>query len=265
MSEIEKLEKGFLDAIVILKDVLPQMVIVGGWCPYLYAHYLWQRRIPNIPTTLDIDLGVVETGNKQFDKTVYERLKLAGFTLEKLYPEEDIPVEFVYKKKAIELKLEFITSFETSDDTLNHFLGSQLACNRIEAFELLLKHTAMVSVRTGKETLDLKIPTPEIFLYHKGITFTMRSEDFKRDKDLFYVYFILKFHPDRQKLFQVLEDLRKDDYFRTFKENAKEYLLDVSRPGYLILRPFLRAWIAEKDINKEIEETFSGLFQLIAK
>ena len=98
MSELENLEKGFLETVEILKDYLPQIVVVGGWCPYLYAHYLWKRKIPNIPTTLDIDLGVLETGSKHFETTVYEKLKSGGLALERLYAEEETPVEFIYKK-----------------------------------------------------------------------------------------------------------------------------------------------------------------------
>ena len=91
----------------------------------------------------------------------------------------------------------------------------------------------------------------------------MRSADFKRDKDLFYVYFILKFHPDRKKLLDILKGLRKDSYFHTFKQNVKEYLSDISSPGYLALRPFLRTWMNEATINQEIQGTFSNLFEIL--
>ncbi len=91
----------------------------------------------------------------------------------------------------------------------------------------------------------------------------MRSADFKRDKDLFYVYFILKFHPDRKKLFETLGKLKKDDYFQDFRKNLKEYLSDISRPGYLILRPFLRTWIEEGKIHEEIETVFSDVMRML--
>ena len=167
----------------VMLGLMAAFLFVSGWCPYLYAHHLWKRKIPNIPTTLDIDLGVLETGNQHFKTTVYEKLKSGGLALERLYAEEETPVEFIYKKKAVEIKIEFITSFETTDDTLNRFLGSELACNRIEAFELLLKQTLTVPIKIKTKTLSLRIPTPEMFLYHKGITFVMRSVDFKRDKE----------------------------------------------------------------------------------
>jgi hypothetical protein len=258
-----KLEKGFLEAVTILKDYLPQIVIVGGWCPYLYARHLWKRKIPNIPTTLDIDVGVLETGSKHFETTVYEKLKSSGLALERLCAEEETPMEFIYKTKAVELKIDFITSFETSDDTLNRFLGSQLACNRIEAFELLLQKTLTVPIKIKMQTLSLRIPTPEIFLYHKGITFVMRSAEFKRDKDLFYVYFILKFHPDRRKLLETLTGFKKDDYFHAFSQNLREYLSETASSGYVILRSFLRSWMEESTINQEIRNTFSDILEIL--
>jgi len=46
----------------------------------------------------------------------------------------------------------------------------------------------------------------------------MRSADFKRDKDLFYVYFVLKFHPDRNGLLNVIKRFKEDEYFHAFKQ-----------------------------------------------
>jgi len=263
LPDLEKLEAGFLDTLAVLKDVLPEIVVVGGWCPYLYAHYLWKKPIPKIPTTTDIDFGVLETGPKRFAKTVYEKLKSAGYALERIYANEETPVEFIYKKKAVKLKVEFITSFETSDDTLNHFLGSELACNRIEAFELLLKQMATIPIQIKDALLNVRIAAPEIFFYHKAITFVMRSAKFKRDKDLFYAYFILKFHPDKKSLIASLTGIKRDEYFKAFRENIREYLSDLSSPGYLILRPFLRGWIEEGSINADIQSTFSEILDLI--
>ncbi len=128
---------------------------------------------------------------------------------------------------------------------------------------MLLKETVTIPLKAGKAILNIRVPTPEIFLYHKGITFVMRSQDFKRDKDLFYVYFMLRFHPDRKKLLDALKTFKKDDYFQAFKQNIKEYLADVASPGYLILRPFLRTSMLESDINADITDTFSGLLSFL--
>ena len=257
------MEKGFLDTLAAIEDGLDKIMIVGGWCPYLYAKYLWRKEIPNIPTTTDIDLGVLETGSLRFDRTIYDKLLAAGLAVERIYDEEPQPIEFVYKKKELEMKVEFITSFQTTDDTLNRFLGSRLACNRIEAFEILLENPAAISMKHSEKNLHLNIPRPETFLYHKGITFVMRSYEPKRDKDLSYVYFILKFCPDLEALMGALARYKNHELFESFRANLEEYLADVSTPGYKILRPFVRRWVEEKKINQEIGEVFAPLLAFV--
>lgn len=263
LSEFKNLEKGFLDSLSLIGDDLNKIMVVGGWCPYLYARYLWKKPIPNIPTTTDIDFGVLETGPQKFRQTLYDKLKTAGLPFERLYEDEAVPIEFIYKNKEVEMKMEFITSFQTSDDTLNRFLGSALACNRIEAFELLLGNPLMMQIKNEKKNLKIQVPKPEAFLFHKGITFVMRSDDFKRDKDLFYLYFMLKFCPDQIALLKNLEIFKNHEFFDAFQGNLTEYLSDVSKPGYLVLRPFIRRWIEEKNINSEIENIFKGIIKIL--
>jgi len=265
LSELERLERVFLDTLVALSPGLPDLVIVGGWCPYLYATYLWRKKIPNIPTTLDVDLGVTETGPRKFEATVYDRLKQMGLAMERIHEEDPEPIEFIYKKKHLEMKLEFITSFETSNDTLNRFLGRKLACHRIEAFEILLEGPLTLHVGRPQRSLAVQVPRPELFLYHKGITFVSRSDSMKRDKDLFYVYFILRFSPDRSGLLEAVSHLKPHEYFGTFRRNLVDYVADPSRQGYLMLRPFVSRWVEERNVNKEIEETFQDLLQEIAR
>ena len=256
------MEKGFLDTLAAIGEGLDKIMIVGGWCPYLYAKCLWRREIPNIPTTTDIDLGVLETGSLRFDRTIYDKLLAAGLAVERIYDKEPQPIEFVYKKKELEMKVEFITSFQTTDDTLNRFLGSSLACNRIEAFEILLENPAAISTKHLGKDLRLNIPRPETFLYHKGITFVMRSYEPKRDKDLSYIYFILKFCPDPEVLIGALARYKDHELFKSFHANLRKYLADTGKPGYIMLRPFVRRWVEEKKINQEIGEIFAPLLAL---
>jgi hypothetical protein len=142
-------------------------------------------------------------------------------------------------------------------------LGNKLACNRIEAFELLLTNPLSISVKHSDKQLVLNIPAPETFLFHKGITFVMRSNEVKRDKDLFYVYFILKFCPDRKELLKSLNHFEKHELMETFRQNINDYLSDISKPGYLMLRPFVKRWEEERNINNEIKSIFDTLFQVI--
>ncbi|MCK5242366.1 hypothetical protein KAR34_07930 [bacterium] len=181
---MEEMEKQFIDTLNSLKEKLDDLVIVGGWCPCIYSEYLWKKKL-KIPSTLDIDFGVEETGVKNFETTVYDDLRKSGYMYERLYEEEEIPGEFYNKKGNTSIKIEFITSFYTSDDTLNKFLGRGLACNRIDAFEMLLENYVMVDI----EGLKVKVADPATYMFHKGISFVMRGEELKKKKDLFCMYF----------------------------------------------------------------------------
>ncbi len=90
----------------------------------------------------------------------------------------------------------------------------------------------------------------------------MRSGEAKRDKDLSYVYFILKFCPAPKALIEALARYKKHELFKSFRQNLKKYLSDVSKPGYVMLRPFIRRWVEEKKINQEIKEIFAPLLQI---
>jgi hypothetical protein len=263
LLELTRLENLLLDALLPLEEYLKDMMIVGGWCPYLYAKYVWKFKVPAIPTTTDIDLGVKETGAKSFTVTVYDMLKEGGLDITQLYDDEDFPVEFVKKEGEVSLKLEFITSFFTSDDTLNRFLGDKLACNRIEAFELLLNSAIPLDIPYRDKIMKIQVPSPAVFMYHKGITFVMRDESYKLEKDLFYVYFILRYAPQRKVLLETIAGLKEDEYFEAFKENLNEYLSDYTRPGYRIIRKYLSETADERTIYKEIKDEFADLLKLV--
>ena len=99
-------------------------------------------------------------------------------------------------------------------------------------------------------------------MYHKGVTFVMRSYEAKRDKDLAYIYFILKFCPDPKALLEALVRYKKHELFKSFRANLKKYLADVSKPRYKMLRPYIRRWVEEKKINQEITEIFAPLLKM---
>ena len=259
MPSLDQMENQFMETLVALGEYLNQMVMVGGWCPFLYSEYLWKINVPNILTTTDIDLGVKDAGTKYYKPTVYDVLKRCGYEVDKLYKDEEFPIEFISKKGNTELKIEFITSFYTSDDTLNRFLGRQLSCHRIEAFEILLENTVEIEVVYKKRKIKLNLPNPETFMFHKGISFAMRSAEFKRDKDLFYMYFILRYCPDQEELIKRFRKYENTEMWDSFQCNLSEYFDDFTKPGYGIIRKYLPPAEAIGSINEEIKSDIDKL------
>jgi len=71
-------KKGFFTTLVILKDYIPDIVIVGGWAPFIYYHYLLPNKNLNPLRTKDIDIVVPPKLKKIADKTIDELLITAG-------------------------------------------------------------------------------------------------------------------------------------------------------------------------------------------
>ena len=255
-------ESFLLDTLVFLGDSSQKMVVVGGWCPYLYAKYFWKVILRHLPRTTDIDLGVNETGSKKFTPTVYERLLKAGYAAERIYNDEPMPIEFTRKEGRIEIKVEFITSFDVSDDTLQRFLGSQLACHRIEGFDILLRSTPIsLTIPYKNKTINFNILSPEIYFFHKGITFPARAEEEKRNKDLQYIYFILRSCPKKDEFLKEILKLKEHEYFHIFRDNILTYLKDETCPGYPKLAEMLG--MGYKAGYKEIRTVFQPLIKIL--
>ena len=65
MSDLAAYEKIFLETLGALgQDQLDQLIVFGGWCPYLYAKYLWKKDAPFL-RTVDIDFAVVNPNTKK--------------------------------------------------------------------------------------------------------------------------------------------------------------------------------------------------------
>ncbi len=115
---------------------------------------------------------------------------------------------------------------------------------------LLLKNTLLVEIDDfplqNGTLLKAKVPTPGAFIFHKGLIFPRRKEDYKRAKDLYYIFDILANCPELSE--QIIDELSKlkkthTRWFKRFVENLKEhfpdttskgvYLIHIQRPGCL--------------------------------
>ncbi|MBI4395773.1 MAG: hypothetical protein HY548_01665 [Elusimicrobia bacterium] len=83
--------------------------------------------------------------------------------MKRIYNNEPIPVQFIHKANGKPIKLDFITSFETSDDTWNRFLGHEVRENiktylgdeKGEGYKLLAPYVK-AWVKPEKEKEDIR-------------------------------------------------------------------------------------------------------------
>ena len=249
MSEFDSAELALKETLEALGDGVKDLVLVGGWVPYLYTRHLWKTPTADFPLTTDIDLGVRETGSRPHDVTLFQRLSQAGLAMKRIHPKEETPVQFAHKKGRSTVKIDFITSEYTSDDTWNRFLGKDLSWSRITAFELLLESPIPVDILLKGKTFPLNLPAPARFFLHKGIIFSLRNGEFKRAKDLYTFFWGLRFAPDPEAFLNALLAFKDHEYFAYFRDNIRDNLSDPSQRK--AVQAEARAVIAVADSHSE--------------
>jgi hypothetical protein len=191
---LDKIESIFLSVLEDIKDYLPDLTIVGGWIPYIYSNYLWNNFV-NIPvTTADIDFGVDQDIAGNYPKTIFQTLSSLNYKEKHLQMDKLFPV-VLYKDK---IPIEFITYPDVDITKIDNFVGRQIQINKIDKFDFLLKNRIQIDIK-AKQTNKLyrvNCPKPSAFLYHKTVIFTDRLNNKKQAKDLYYMYFILRYAPN---------------------------------------------------------------------
>jgi hypothetical protein len=256
-------ERALSDVLAALGESLKNLVLVGGWLPFIYARHLWRMGAVDIPQTTDIDLGVGEIGAGRFQATVFEKLTRAGLAAESIHPGEATPLQFVHRKGRTAVRVEFLTSEFVSDDTRARFLGKNLAWSRLAAFEVLLKETIPLWLDLGGKSFQVKTPPPARYFYHKALIFEARDNEYKMGKDLYTFWWGLRFAPEPDALIQEILALKGDEFFPRFTETMAEQFKDAGSPGYALLMPFLKSWVAPGEINRLIGRTMAPFLEAL--
>jgi len=207
-----------------LSDFLPYLVLVGGWIPYLYKQHVWPQEMvedlknmnfdgksvnpavnATIPlTTTDVDFGVPLVSYPG-DESIADRVKKLGYSERHVDMGRMVPFVPVAKGKEANEKaeVEFITVLNPPKHIHEKLVGKEIKLNTIRYFEIVLEHTRKIKFFSQ----EVQIPTEAIFVFHKLLTFIFRENEDKKRKDLYYVYFMLRFCPDKTKLVNEVKEL----------------------------------------------------------
>lgn len=233
MSKTFQGEKLLIKVIDDLADFLPYLVLVGGWVPYIYAKYIW-KNVPNLAvTTTDIDFGV---GVEGFDgkDTVASRVQRLGYGERHVTMDRTVPFVPIVKDAIGNLKaeVEFITDPKVSRAVVNKIIGREIKINEIEHFNLLLE--SVITAKMGER--EIQIPTESMFVFHKLLSFVQRQNREKLKKDLYYVYYMLRFCPKKEQfLNDVLSLIKSRKEGKRVKQNLKQYFSSVDSKGPLFV------------------------------
>jgi len=203
-----------------LSEYLPDLTLVGGWVPYIYAKFLWRSAGTTPIFTSDVDLGLTAQGARTHKKTIFETLSSLEYAERHLKIGKLHPVVFYRKNKT---RLDFIAPADTKNITVNQLLGREISLNRLEDFDFLLNNVMEIPLKRGGRNYTLRCPRPGAFALHKCATFVEREDRQKMGKDLYYAYFVLRHAPVQEELAGELRQYAKEDLFAKAAINIKEY------------------------------------------
>lgn len=262
MIEIDKIEAIFFKVLDDLKHYLRDLTLVGGWAPFVYARYLWNN-IPARPiATVAIDFGFGETTIKSYSKTIFQTLSSLDYTerhprMDRIYP------VVLYKEGKV--PVDFITFPEIADDTIEKFIGRQININKIDDFDFLIKNRIPIDIKVTKRKPAYKIycPKPSAFIYHKGATFIEREDQQKQTKDLYYMYFILRYAPDLDSIFKEIIQFKKDLQLENIAKNLNRFFERKSSYGCLMVEKENGPDAYIDDLRQDVFERFKKLRELL--
>jgi len=92
-------ENDFFGVLDDLYSYLPDLTLVGGWVPYLYAAYLWRDSQARPIFTSDVDWGLAPERVSNHKSTIFKTLSGLDYSERHLELGKLQPVVFYRKKK----------------------------------------------------------------------------------------------------------------------------------------------------------------------
>jgi len=262
LNDIKRLELLFFEVLKDLKDYLDDLTLVGGWLSYVYSNFLWHNLEVQAVTTVDIDFGFGGNKTKPHSKTIFEVLSSLNYKEHHLRIGKMYPV-VLYKQG--EIPIDFITSLKTKDILVKELVGRQININKIDKFEFLLENRIPIKVRAEREKTGyiIQCPKPSAFLYHKGTTFIDREGELKQAKDLYYMYFILRYAPNLDIILVEVTKYKKKGYFIDISKDIKKYFERKTSQGCLMIEKENGPDEYIDDLRQDIFERFNKLLEFL--
>jgi hypothetical protein len=194
--------RGLLKTLAVLRPYLPQIVIGGGWAPFLYYRYLAKNREHTPVLTRDIDFMVRHRVPIVGPQTIDEILiKEANLTL--AFKNLDNPAIIHYEGTIddVEVEIEFLTDQTGSQEAKVLVVQKGLHAEALRYVSIIVENTMplqiddMESVRV-EAPLIVQVPNPAAYIFQKGLSFPARRNKQKAFKDLYYIFNILAGIPE---------------------------------------------------------------------
>lgn len=178
-----------------LKPYLDQLVVAGGWVPYLYSKMYEDALRSNPLITRDFDAAIPAHGFSDKLPKLDEVVLAAGF--EHVFASLENPPVIKYQQPESEggAEIEFIT--DAAGDTEGPIKIGSINAQQLHFVSLLMDSPWTVCIETNneKKTISARVPNPAAFLFHKTLVAPRRRLREKTAKDFYYIFFVLDSFP----------------------------------------------------------------------
>lgn len=228
------MELGKEDSVIseFLRSIGPwrnHIVIGGGYALIIYKLYLADKTLKNPPVgTRDIDSLIPRKIPEVSKANIAKHLHDAGFT--QVYKDLDHPPTESYVKEihGLEVEIEFLTDSATRGDKHKNVIIAGVTAQPLSYMALSLRATVPFQTYSGSTGF---VVSPGAWVFHKGLTFTRRSADSKKLKDLYGIWYVASQLGDfSERAIAELRTFGKEHpkWFKTFHGNLHMWLENAS-------------------------------------
>ena len=185
LEKEDKMISFFLRSIGPWKNYI---IISGGFAPIIYKLYLSDQKSGINPVgTRDLDSLIPHTISNIDDKKLLQYLLDSGF--KPIFKDLYIPATESYIKEidGVELEVEFLTSTNMRKKDNKNITISGVVAQPLKYLELSIQSS--IEFITNSNEIGLVV-RPEVWIFHKGLTFTRRLSNAKKYKDLYGIWYV---------------------------------------------------------------------------
>ncbi|GAB4252812.1 MAG: hypothetical protein Kow00129_13680 [Thermoleophilia bacterium] len=186
------LDPTLLIGLKALRPYLDDIVVAGGWVPYLYAAHLPPSEESVALKTRDLDLAVPREIPRR-GKTIDQLLDDANFTCEFRSLGHPPVTVYLAAHAGDEVEIEFITTAQGADIGVRK-VQDGLTAQELRYVDLLLERTwslRLDALTAGEIEGRVWVPTPAAFILQKALSRMRRTDSSKKEKDLYYIFYVV--------------------------------------------------------------------------
>jgi hypothetical protein len=159
-------EEAFHETLLALgQENLNNLIVVGGWCPYLYTTYIWKKPTPEI-MTMDIDFAVKHMTPDRFSEPVYQKLLAAHLVPRKIDIDDEFKNQFSYLVNKFLIPVDFITDPRVLPKGQKAIERPYVACYPVPEVAIALKPDPISHTINYKgKDLKIQIAAPEGLIF----------------------------------------------------------------------------------------------------